>query len=168
MRCSGTDRSRSGRNVDERAGGGYSSRMRRTSLLALVVLVLAATTAEPAPSAALEVEPGLWEFRSTMNDPFGGELDAGSHRACVRDRRITPDMVMARMKQCRITNAVVKGTAATWRMSCQTPAGPMTGTGSLRSNGSAVKGSLDMTMAAGSFEVPVSGRFQGRRVGACR
>ncbi len=154
--------------MDAHADGGYARAMRRLPVLILAALVLAATAAEPAPSPALEVEPGLWEFRSTMTDPFGGELDAASHRTCVRERRITPEMVMARLERCRVSDAVVTGRSATWKMSCQTPAGPMSGTGSLRTNGSAVQGSLDLSMTAGAFEVPVTGNFRGRRLGACR
>lgn len=142
--------------------------MLRKWVLVLAVVLLAAAAAESSPPPALQVEPGLWEFESTMTDPFGGELATGSHRTCVKDRRITPEMVMARMKHCRVSSAVVHAASANWKMKCQTPAGPMSGTGSLHTNGVAVKGSLDMTMAAGSFEVPVSGSFRGRRLGACR
>jgi hypothetical protein len=136
----------------------------RSLLLVLAVLAAAA----PASAAGLPVEPGLWEFSSSLPDPLGGEAAGGVYRTCVRDRNVTPERVMAERKECRITNAVFTGPAARWKMRCETPAGPMSGNGSVRSTGSAVAGSLDMTMAVGGFEIPVTGGFRGRRVGACR
>jgi hypothetical protein len=136
----------------------------RSLLLALALLA--------APVAAfadgLQVEPGLWEFSSSLPDQLGGEAAGGVYRTCIRDRSVTPERVMAERKECRITNAVFTGPSARWRMRCETPAGPMNGSGAVRSTGSAVAGSLEMTMAVGGFEVPVSGGFRGRRVGACR
>lgn len=140
--------------------------MRSLRTLAAVVALLA--TPATGLAEGMQVVPGLWEFRSSIPDPLGGDSIAQVHRACVRDRTITPDRVMAQLKECRIRNAVFKGPSVRWKMSCETPAGPMTGTGSLRSTGSAVSGSVEMTMAIGALEIPVTGAFQGRRVGACR
>ena len=134
--------------------------------LAVVAVLLAGPTS--ALGAGMQVEPGLWEFTSSLPDPLGGDSGKQVYRTCVRDRTITPERVMAQRKECRIWNAVVVGPSAKWKMSCQTPAGPMVGSGSLRSNGSAVAGSLQMSMAVGSFEIPMTGEFRGRRVGACR
>lgn len=116
----------------------------------------------------MQVEPGLWEFTSSLPDPLGGDGGKQVYRTCVRERTITPERVMAQRKECHIWNAVVVGPSAKWEMRCETPAGPMAGSGSLRSNGSTVAGSLQMTMAVGSLEIPMTGRFRGRRVGACR
>lgn len=133
--------------------------------LAVVLALLAAPASVLAEG--IQVQPGLWEFTSSIPDPLG---DSGSqvYRTCVRDRTITPARVMAAQKECHIWSAVFVGTSARWKMRCETPAGPMVGTGSLRSSGSAVSGSVEMTMAVGALEIPMSGDFRGRRVGACR
>lgn len=140
--------------------------------LALAALVtLFALAAGPAPAATgdgIRVEPGLWEFSSSIPDPASGSGGPQTYRTCVRDRTITPQRVMAMQKECRLWNAVFTGPSARWKMRCETPAGPMTGSGSLRSSGTAVAGTVDLTMALGSLEVPISGDFRGRRVGACR
>ena len=134
-------------------------------------LALALLLAAPAPSLAsgLAVEPGLWEFTSSIPDPISGEAIRQVHRTCVRERTITPKLVMARMKECRIWNALFQGPSARWKMSCETPLGPMAGRGSLRTTGTAVSGSVDLSMAVvGGFEIPATGTFKGRRVGNCR
>ena len=135
-------------------------------LAALLSLVPASALADAV--AGIRVEPGLWEFSSSIPDPTSGDGGPRTYRTCVRDRTITPERVMASQKECRIWNAVFSGPSAKWKMRCDTPAGPMSGSGSLRSNGSAVAGSLDFTMMLGSLEVPITGDFRGRRVGACR
>jgi len=140
--------------------------MRLFETLALVVALLAAPTSLRAEG--MQVEPGLWEFTSSMPDPLGGDPVKQSYSTCVRDRTITPARVTAKMKECRIWNAVFAGPSVRWKMSCDTPAGPMNGSGSLRSSGSAVSGSLDVTMAIGALEIPMTGSFRGRRVGPCR
>lgn len=116
----------------------------------------------------MRVEPGMWEFTSSMPDPLGGQPRNQTHRTCVRDSTITPDLVMARVDDCRIHSAAVQGRTAKWKMSCETPIGPMSGSGSLRSTDSAVAGSFQMTLAIGSLEIPANGTFKGRRLGACR
>jgi hypothetical protein len=140
--------------------------MNRFAALALAAAFSLAPSS--AQAAGLQVEPGLWEFTSSIPDPLAGDPGRQVYRTCVRDRTITPERVMAQHKECRISNAVFSGPTAKWRMRCETPAGPMAGSGSLRTNGTAVAGSLDFTMAVGSLEVPLTGSFRGRRVGACR
>ena len=165
-----TPASPDGRNrpcrVECRARGRYPRRMSLVRRLVVVATLLFGAT--PALGAGLQVEPGLWEFTSSLPDPRGGDSGKQVYRTCVRDRTITPERVMAQRKECRIWNAVVVGPSAKWKMRCETPAGPMIGSGSLRSNGSAVAGTLAMSMAVGSFEIPLTGEFRGRRVGACR
>ncbi len=116
----------------------------------------------------LPVQPGLWEVSWSMPDSLRGEPIRQVERTCVRDRVITAERVNAKMKQCRISNAVFHGPSARWKMRCETPAGPMTGTGSLRSSPVAVAGSVEMTVALGALEIPVTGAFKGRRIGDCR
>ena len=140
--------------------------MRFLRISAAVVALLAAPSLVFADG--MPVNPGLWEFTSSMPGPLGSDSTKQVHRTCVRDKSITPERVMARLKECRIWNATFKDPFAKWKMSCQTPAGPMVGSGSLRSNGTVVAGSVEMTMTIGSLEVPMTGAFRGRRVGACR
>jgi len=135
------------------------------ALLAAAIVLIPSRSAR---ADGLPVQPGLWEVAWSMPDPLRGEPIRQVERTCVRDRVITAERVNARMQQCRISNAVVHGPSARWKMRCETPAGPMTGTGSLRSSPVAVSGSVEMTVALGSFEIPVTGAFKGRRIGDCR
>lgn len=140
--------------------------MRTAAVAVALVLVLALSTSSPAEG--IRVDPGLWEFASSMPDPLGGEPHKQVHRTCVRDSVITPNRVMAHIDDCRIHNAAFRGQTAKWKMTCQTPVGPMRGSGSLRATSSAVSGSVEMTIAIGSFAIPTTGTFKGRRLGACR
>jgi hypothetical protein len=124
--------------------------------------------AQAAPPQGMPVEPGMWEFRSSIPDPLAGQPVSQVHRTCVRERVVTPERVMAKLDQCRIGNVVVKGSSARWKMRCQTPAGVMTGGGSLKSTTTAVAGTFDLSMFVGGFEIPITGAFKGKRVGNCR
>jgi len=141
--------------------------LRTGSVVVLLVVLLLGAPAS-ASAEGMQVEPGLWEFTSSIPDPMAADPGKQVYRTCVRDRTITPERVMAQRKECRIWNAVFAGASVRWKMRCETPAGPMSGKGSLRSSGSAVSGSLDLTMALGSLEIPLTGTFRGRRVGNCR
>ena len=95
----------------------------------LVGAFVAAASIAGAAGGGIGVEPGIWEFSSSLPDPSTGEMRRFTHRECVRDRLITPERVMARMKECRIWNARFQGPSAKWNMKCDTPAGPITGGG---------------------------------------
>ena len=72
------------------------------------------------------------------------------------------------MTGCRISNFVVDGSQAKWNIRCESPAGPMTGSGKARTNGREVVGSVQLSLATfGGFEVPVAGTFKASRTGAC-
>jgi hypothetical protein len=143
-------------------------RKRRREWWAAIVLVLALPVAAGAERAVqgVQVEPGLWEFRTSLPEALSAGAEA--YRTCIRERTITPSLVMARQRECRIWNAVFAGPAAKWSMRCETPAGPLPGRGTLRSGGATVSGTLEFTMALGSLEIPMTGEFRGRRLGPCR
>ena len=134
--------------------------------LAVVAALLAAPVCAFADS--IQVEPGLWELTISLPDPFGGEPLKQVVRDCVRERNLTAKSVMARVQQCRFRDLSFKGPQVKWKMSCQTPTGPMNGSGSARYNSTSVVGALDLAMTLGSLELPVHGSFKARRVGACR
>lgn len=154
-----------------RLRGRHRSRSTAASVRRVAVAVLLAASlagAGTTSAAGIDVEPGLWEFTSSIPDPTAGDGGRQVYRTCLREGTITAERVMAQRKECRIANVVVQGPSARWSMRCETPAGPMTGRGSLRSNRQSVAGSLDLVMNVAAFEVPVQGSFRGRRVGPCR
>ena len=133
-----------------------------------VLLATAPLTTEPALAAGLNVEPGLWEVSWSMPNPLGGEPYRQTQRTCVRESTITTDRVNRELSACRVGNAVFEGSLVRWKMRCDTPAGPMTGTGKARSNGTTVLGAVDMSLALGALEIPTTGSFKGKRIGECR
>ncbi|HYB99265.1 MAG TPA: DUF3617 family protein [Candidatus Limnocylindrales bacterium] len=142
--------------------------MWRWRWLVALMLMMAPCAAAAAGVAGMPVEPGLWEFSSSIPDPTGGTAWQQRHRTCVRERVVTPERVMRQLDECRIGSVVIRGSSASWKMRCQTPAGPMAGTGSLRSTTSSVSGVLELAMTFGMLEIPVTGTFKGRRVGKCQ
>ncbi|HYC54558.1 MAG TPA: DUF3617 family protein [Candidatus Binatia bacterium] len=122
----------------------------------------------PGHAQSMPVEPGVWEFTYSIPDPLGGSGLSSVHRTCVRERVVTPARVIAQIPECRVWDAIVRGTSAKWKMRCTTQAGTMAGTGSLRSNTVSVAGSLDLSVSIGALQVPVPGTFKGRRIGKCR
>lgn len=143
---------------------------------AIVLSTLVSTGAalaapRPAPAGApagVGVEPGLWEVSATLPDPSTGEMRPITQRECVRERIVTAERVKGRLRQCRIWNARFQTRSAKWSMRCDTPAGPISGSGSLQSNGTKIAGTLDLSYTIGGFEIPFSTPFQARRLGVCR
>jgi hypothetical protein len=144
-----------------------SSSVKTTIAAAVLAASLLMLSPRSAHADGLPVAPGLWEVVWTMPDPLGREPVRQKNRACVRDRIVTAERVNSMMHECRISNAVFAKASAKWRMRCDTPAGPVDGTGSLRSNGTLVTGSVDLAMSIGGFEVPATSTFRARRVGDC-
>jgi hypothetical protein len=140
--------------------------------LASYILSSAIAFAAAAPAAAatsgVRVEPGVWEFSASLPDPSSGQIRRFTHRECVRERLVTAERVQKRITECRLSNARFQETSAKWSMRCDTPAGPIAGGGSLRSSGTRIAGTLDLSYAIGGFEIPFSSPIEGRRVGTCR
>jgi hypothetical protein len=136
----------------------------------LLAMAVAAIVRVPAAGATtgIPVEPGLWLVSWSIPDPLGGEPIGQIEKTCVRDREITAERVNSQMTACRISSPVVKGSSARWKLRCTTPAGEMSGTGSLKSTPRQVAGTVQMSMWLGALEIPVTGTFRGRRVGDCR
>lgn len=165
--------------VDRRRIGGYApcvmdvgvvgrwTRLRQAAALVFALAAVLRTTANAA-SSGLRVEPGLWVISWSIPDPLGGEAMSRIERTCVREREITAERVNAKMTACRISSPSVSGSTARWKMRCDTPAGPMSGSGSLRSTPLQVAGTVEMSMSLGALELPVTGTFKGRRVADCR
>jgi len=157
--------------VDEPGRAGYAGCVVVRVVAALRVVVAVAAVfmvPEVALADGMQVEPGLWDVAYTRPDPLRGDTVTEHERLCVRDRLLTVERVNSRLSACHVSSALFHGPSVRWKMRCDTPAGEMTGGGSAKSNGREVAGSYEMSMALGSFEIPVSGAFRGHRVGDCR
>jgi len=138
--------------------------MRSIHLAALALLA----TASPAFAEGMRIEPGQWEFTTTSPGAMGGPPTKKVRTECIRDDSMTPQRFTAELKGCQISDPKSDDTSMSWKMSCPSPAGSMNGTGSFRSSGSTVSGTLEMTRKMGAQEFPMTNNWSGRRLGACQ
>jgi len=139
--------------------------MRRSIQLAALALL---ATASPAVAEGMRIEPGQWEFTTTSPGAMGGTPAKNVRTECIREDSMTPQRFTAGMKGCQISEPTFDESSMSWKMSCPSPAGSMSGSGSFRSSGSSVSGSVEMTMKMGAQEFPMTSNWSGRRLGACQ
>lgn len=132
-------------------------------------LALLLATLASAPSAlALELEPGLWEFRVTMKGGLMGNQMA-SQRQCIRETRLDPLPFTTPMGPCRLGEVEENSRELSWRFSCEANGRTTDGSGIMTAVGDTIRGSVTMNPA-----MPGAGRsftlghdWAGRRIGAC-
>jgi hypothetical protein len=138
--------------------------MRTPTLLAAVLVLVAPFLAH---ADGMRIEPGQWEFTTTSSGAMGGAPANKVHTQCIREDSMTPQRFTQEMKGCRIDEPKFDASSMSWKMSCPSSAGAMTGSGSFRSTGSGISGTIDVTMRMGDQEFPMTNRWTGRRLGAC-
>lgn len=135
-----------------------------------VLLAVVAVLAMPgiAVSEGLRIEPGLWEFTTSHPDPMGGAPTTKVHRECVSDEEMAPQRFPTQMTGCKISEPRSDATSMSWRMSCPSPAGTMNGSATFRSTGTAMSGTIEVTMSVNGQQYSMKNSWKGHRTGDCQ
>ena len=134
-------------------------------LLSGAVSMGAASAAGPAGS------PGLWEVTMTSTMEMEGmqmAMPPVTRRHCVTAEDLVPKAGNPG-QECRIDDQQTGGNTVSWRMSCDTPQGPMTGKGEMTYSGDTYSGTFVMNMPGGDGRPgTMKQTLKGRRVGDCK
>ena len=85
------------------------------------------------PSDAFQLKEGLWSMKSKQEGVMGGRGRDSESKECIGPgETMNPKRFMQEMSHCTMSDVVSETQKMSWKMSCQSPAGPMTGVGVLR------------------------------------
>jgi len=129
-----------------------------------VIVFAAALLAVPA--AALAMEPGEWQFTTTMSAPNMPKPHIMTNSRCIKKEDAgDPSRYMNDGKQqsdCKMTSNKKSGDTYSWQMSC--PSSGMQGTGSVKQTATTME--AEMTMKGQKMEM--RSQTVGKRLGACK
>jgi hypothetical protein len=130
------------------------------------LVLLAALVALPA--AAQQMQPGEWEFTSTMSSPAMPQAHTMTFRNCIKPEDAgDPTRWMGKQNQksdCKVTPGAKTKDSYSWEMTC--PDSKMKGTVRFR-GGTALESDMHMTGEQRGRKFEVYTRMSGKRLGPC-
>jgi hypothetical protein len=134
--------------------------MLRASIAALIAL--------SANAAAQQIEPGEWQFDTTMTSPEMPKPQVSSFTRCVKqEEALDPNQWMGRQEiDCKVTPGRKTADSATWEMSC--PKSGMKGRGSARYSGDRLESEMQMSGEMQGRKFELTTKTSGKRLGPCK
>ncbi|MBN1546079.1 MAG: DUF3617 domain-containing protein [Syntrophaceae bacterium] len=130
----------------------------------LIILVLSIILVSFGTSwAGPRINPGKWEI-TTKTEMAGIPPQSITHVQCITDQDMVPVSQDA-SKECKVTDIIVKGDTAKWKISCGGQGGQMEGTGQVTYSGDTMKGTMQMMIT--EMNTKVTNYINGRRIGKC-
>jgi hypothetical protein len=130
----------------------------------LVCLILIATCA---PALAQEMEPGQWEFTTTMSMPGMPQPQTMTNARCITKADSDPSRWADKQQgDCKVSPSKKSGGTYTWEVSC--PSSGMRGTGTARVTRSTVESELRLAGDMGGQKFEMLNKTTGKRLGACQ
>ncbi len=139
----------------------------------LVCIALAPMTLR----AVGDVSPGQWEITTKVvipKLPFGLTIprnlplpQSGTRTACITEKDLEqPQALVKAQTGCLLQDLVEADGQFNWKVSCNGPPRSRS-TGKLTINGDTLQGTAAVITEVQGFELPVSMRYSGRRLGDC-
>lgn len=134
-------------------------------LTGLVTLFLAGT----ASGAGVSIEPGQWEMTSTMTMTMMPQPQTTTVMECIEEDELNPESFnVDKDNPCKITDVIIDGNTARWKINCPTEGGPVTeGQWEFTSSGDSITGSGSMTTEFSGQKMGFDMTWDGKRVGDC-
>ena len=136
--------------------------MRKVLVFALVVF--------SAPAFGQSLEPGEWEFTSTMTSPMIPKPQTGTFRHCIKKEDAdNPERWMGQQNQqsdCKVKVTKKSADGVSWEMSC--PKSNMTGTGTARIGRGTMQSEMSMSGDMQGRKFEMNTKMSGKRLGACK
>jgi uncharacterized protein DUF3617 len=133
--------------------------MRKLACLMLITMC--------APVLAQEMEPGEWEFNTTMTAPGMPQAQTFTNKRCVTAKDSDPSRwADKRQGDCKVSPSKKSGGTYTWEVSC--PSSGMRGTGTARVTRSTVESELRLAADMGGQKMEMLTKTTGKRLGACQ
>ena len=115
----------------------------------------------------MKVKAGLWETKSIVTMPFGGDKQEHTSRDCISQSKITPEDMMKDVEGCKILNTNVDANSMQWTISCQNAGVEMLGEGSAESAGTKITGGMNISATFDRQEMVMSTNWEGIYIGDC-
>ena len=131
-------------------------------------LLLAATLAA-SPVFAQQMEPGEWQFNSTISAPMFPKPQTTTFTHCIKKEDIdNPERWMGKKpdNDCKVTIGARSGNTQPYEISC--PKAGMNGKGTVRYAGASVESDMEMTGEVQGRKFDMRTRTSGKRLGACK
>ena len=133
-------------------------------------LVFACTLAFSAGAAAQGLEPGEWEFTSTMTSAMLPKPQTMQFRHCIKKEDAdNPERWMGQKQRetdCKFTPLRKSGDGYSWEMNC--PKSNMKGSGTVRMGQGTMQSEMRMSGDAKGQKFEMSTKMSGKRLGACK
>jgi hypothetical protein len=121
------------------------------------------------PALAQEMEPGEWEFTTTMTSAMMPKPQVVTHARCVSKEDSDPSRWAAKQQgksDCKASPSKKSGGNYSWEVSC--PSSGMSGAGTARVTRSTVESELRLTGDMGGQKFEMLNKTTGKRLGACK
>jgi hypothetical protein len=131
---------------------------------AVVALFLAAASAD-----AQTMQPGEWEFTSTLSSPILPQPQVSTINECISEADAKDPTRFSGRDQaqgCTVTPGARGADSFSWTLSC--PQQGMTGTGRISFGPGMIVSDVRMTVAAQGQTMEMQSRTTGRRLGPCK
>lgn len=137
------------------------------NLVALAGSSILAIASAQAVAAGVPIEPGQWQIKTAMTMPMISGERLHELTQCISTDSIDPVEMMGNSNECEVTEQDVSGETVTWKMSCNTPDGPASGSGSFTSEGANAHGSMKIEFTVQGQTLEMNTRWEGERIGSC-
>ena len=132
------------------------------------IALLAALALAPVAAAAQSMEPGQWEFTSTMTSSMLPKPQVVTRTECVsKEDAEDPTHFSGRdqAQGCKVTPVARSADSYSWTVAC--PQQGMSGAGRILFRPGSVEGEIRMTLDAQGQKMEMLSRTSGRRLGPC-
>lgn len=133
-------------------------------------LLFAAALGACAPAIAQGLEPGEWEFSSTMTSAMLPKPQSMTFRNCIKKEDAdNPERWMGQKQRetdCKFTPLKKSGDGYSWEMTC--PKSNMKGSGTVRIGRGTMQSEMRMSGDAKGEKFEMLTKMSGKRLGACK
>jgi len=136
----------------------------------LLRIFIAALSAFSVNAVAQQMEPGEWQFDTTMTSPMMPKPQVSTFTRCVNpEEAADPSKMMGKQRQqsdCRMTPGKKSSDTYTWEMSC--PKSGMKGTGTARYGRGTLESEMRITGETQGRKLDMTTKTSGKRLGPCK
>ena len=122
------------------------------------------------PALGQGLEPGEWDFSSTMTSAMLPKPQSMNFRHCIKKEDAgNPERWMGQKQRetdCKFTPLKKSGDGYSWAMDC--PKSKMKGSGTVKIGQGTMQSEMRMSGDAGGKPFEIHTKMTGRRVGACK
>jgi hypothetical protein len=146
--------------------------MKKASVI-FALIVASLLTVQLALAEGPELEPGKWQFTTTMHTPMMGKPQVITDTECITEEEAKKDPLASMIEEgnCKVLKKEISGDTVEFEVECQ---GEMDvkskGKGHFTSDGTTMTGEMEITMdmpKMGGKTMTMTQKWEGKRLGDC-